>query len=79
MRDALGCCDLALERNPENIEIVHLRERVRERAAALERFETERAERRRRKKLDDEALKVAFLVCGSCLLADTGTWSLDPN
>lgn len=66
--DADGCCELALELDPSNVEIVRMRERVQERAKQLQKRQTEREERQRRDTLEQEALKVAFVVRLSVML-----------
>lgn len=64
VQDARGCCELALELDPSNTELVRLQERVEAKAQQLETMAAERAERERRAKLTDEALRVAFIARG---------------
>lgn len=63
VEDARGCCDLALELDPENAELKQLSLQVAQRAERIAKRDSERKERERRKQLTAEALRVAFLVC----------------
>lgn len=62
--DALGACDLALERGAAPAEFTALREQVTERSALLARRAEEHTERARRAKLMDDALRVAIVARG---------------
>ena len=62
--DAKGCCDLALELDPSNQELVKLQERVSQRKERLDLLEAERAERKRRQGLENQALQMAFVSRG---------------
>jgi len=62
--DAIDCCDRGLKVNPENKDFATFKAKIEKRKEEVERYETEKAERARRKKEMDITLKRAFLARG---------------